>query len=249
MTKNIFENYYTIMRFIDKKNSGFSLVELLVAISILVLISAISVVSFRGYDKQNRVRGVRDTVMNDLQDMQSFAQIGKLTQMCVDEYKKPVKSGTWGVCTQNSECDASPSACEHALPEGGYGIRIDGGTTYKLFVDINNNQSLDDDEILLDGTKTLSANTSFVSTPSYTHLYPFQDPKPAEQYPITIIFPFNNNIIFISNGSSELAGGYIRIQEIKIQDISEPSNSSAFSLNIKSRIIYDDAAPVKKSSP
>jgi len=236
----------TSIKTIQLKNSGFSLVELLVAISILVLISAISVVSFRGYDKQNRVRGVRDTVMNDLQDMQSFAQIGKLTQMCVDANKKPVTSGSWGTCTQNSECGAD--TCEHSLSGGGYGIKFEGGTTYKLFVDINNSKSLDDDEILSDGTKTLSANTSFVVAPSYTHLYSYPD-LPAEQYPITIIFPLSNNTIFISNGNSALASIYIRIQEIRIQDISEPSNSSAFSLNLKSRIIYDDTAPALQSSP
>ncbi len=223
------------------KNSGFSLVELLVAISILVLISAISVVSFMSYDKENRVRGARDIVMSDLQDMQSFAQIGKLSQMCVDAIKKPVKSGVkWGICAQDSDCDtASFHTCEYSLPEGGYGIRFEGGMAYKLFVDINNNKSLETNEMVVDGSKTLSGNTNFISTPTYIN---FNNQKVGQLYPITIIFALNNQIAFISDGGNQSGNSDIRIQEIRINN---GSNSSAFFLNKKSRIIYDDKAQVQ----
>jgi prepilin-type N-terminal cleavage/methylation domain-containing protein len=73
-----------MMRLIRKKQLGFSLVELLVVVSIIAIIAGITVANYRKGEKSKRVTIAADTVVNALRNGQNFALTSRqiLTSSC-----------------------------------------------------------------------------------------------------------------------------------------------------------------------
>jgi prepilin-type N-terminal cleavage/methylation domain-containing protein len=70
----------------SSRQKGFSLVELLVATSMLVLISAVSIISYRNGERSKRLQLATDGVINTIRAAQSYTLAGKeLTTTCADK--------------------------------------------------------------------------------------------------------------------------------------------------------------------
>src|SRR5438105_3633871 len=68
------------MKLETKKNKfGFTLIELIVVISIMAILTLITVANFRQGEKQKRVGLASDTVISSLRDAQTYALAGKNT--------------------------------------------------------------------------------------------------------------------------------------------------------------------------
>ena len=61
----------------DLKRQGFTLIELIVTISILVLISSISISNFRNGERQKRLALAADAITNGIHNAQNYALTGK----------------------------------------------------------------------------------------------------------------------------------------------------------------------------
>lgn len=223
---------------------GFTLVEVLVALSILVIISLIGVLSLNGFNKQNKLDGERDKMMNALLDTQSASVSGKLSLFCVTDVNGNKTASK--TCKIDGDCTL-PETCENAYPVGGYGIKLENNTpaSYTVFADINNDGVFDDpgEKLQYDGEKTLPSGIVF-NTPAY---YFTNITKPTDSYPIKIFFRKDSTIFIDGNLSGYNSS--IRIQEISLKDTINNDILSTFFINRYSGLIYESTSPNPVPSP
>ncbi len=114
-----------------RATAGFTLVELLVSISIIGVITGMMMANFRGGQKSAEVRLASELVVNQIRSVQTSALSGRLASVCsggssdlsVCEPKNPAVACTGGVCQKR-------------VPTG-YGIRFttSPASTFLLFYD------------------------------------------------------------------------------------------------------------------
>jgi len=131
----------------SRKSAGFTLLELLVSISIFVIITTAVVINYRSGEQSAQLRLGAENLASTLRLLQTMAQSGKTVELCdtqdadgtPDQYANQV-------CTVGSgvNCD---SACTQRVPTGGYGMSIVNGAVL-LFADGNNNHVFDTGEEL-----------------------------------------------------------------------------------------------------
>lgn len=197
---------------------GFTLPELLIAISIFVLVSMIAVVSFRSFDSSSRLRGTRDAIINDLQDMQSWARNGRLVNFCQDASGTP-ESGK-GICigdsingcstAESTCCTSSTYICKPGLPTGGYGIYFDQtNKKYVLFADIFNSGSdlgcgnscvSGTAEILLGSERSLPSSMGY-NISYYRYSYESGFTTHSNNFPVQVIFQNDGKILIKDNSA------------------------------------------------
>src|SRR3989344_3082816 len=222
--------------------AGFTLPELMIAVSILVIIGWIAVVSFRGFDQTSKLRGARDQVIGALQDMQSWARSGTLVNICLldsDNITIDSVNSPRGICTTDSGCHAL-SNCAPAVPPGGYGIYFDQvNGKYILFADIFTSSPLgynDPIEKLIDGEKILSSNIQFGlgTDAKWKDIYGGEH---SSIYPIQVIF-LNDGTISVLDTNS------LRTQKIPLI----LSTATAYvNINKLSGLIYGDTDNLEPS--
>jgi len=115
----------------SSRSKGFTLVELLVSISIIGVITGLMMANFRGGQQSAEVRLASDILVGQIRSVQTSALSGRLAAVCsggsddlkVCEPKDPPVSCTDGTC-------------QRRIPTG-YGIRFSTlePTTYTLFYD------------------------------------------------------------------------------------------------------------------
>lgn len=160
------------------RSKGFTLVELLVSISIIGVITGMMMANFRGGQQSAEVRLASDILVGQLRSVQTSALTGRLVSVCsggtndldVCEPKQPIVSCTGG-------------ACQKRVPAG-YGIRFSTltPTTYMLFYDTDDDKRYDAGEELSEAPYVSTAATRFqtssagdpldlVFTPPFGKLY------------------------------------------------------------------------------
>lgn len=128
------------------RSEGFTLVELLVSISIIGVITGMMMANFRGGQQSSEVRLATDILVGQIRSVQTSALSGRLVSVCsggiedldVCEAKTPPVSCTGGVCQKR-------------VPTG-YGIRMttDAPSTYTLFFDTDDDKRYDLGEEMAD---------------------------------------------------------------------------------------------------
>lgn len=126
------------------RSKGFTLVELLVSISIIGVITGMMMANFRGGQQSAEVRLASDILVGQIRSVQTSALTGRLVSVCsggaedldVCEPKTPSVTCTGG-------------ACQKRVPAG-YGIRFSTVTpsSYMLFYDTDDDRAYDAGEEL-----------------------------------------------------------------------------------------------------
>ncbi|MDD4995435.1 MAG: prepilin-type N-terminal cleavage/methylation domain-containing protein [Patescibacteria group bacterium] len=105
--------------------NGFSLIEVLVSISIFALITTSLVANFRGGETKNQLNLAASNTVAELRKAQSMTQAGQPTRVCL--------SGDQII----GNCEANPSCagtCVENVPVGGWGLVFTSGSDkMKLF--------------------------------------------------------------------------------------------------------------------
>ena len=127
-------------------SKGFTLVELLVSISIIGVITGMMMANFRGGQQSAEVRLASDILVGQIRSVQTSALTGRLVSVCsggaedldVCEPKSPPVSCSGGVCQKRGPA--------------GYGIRFstETPTSYLLFYDTDDDRRYDAGEELGD---------------------------------------------------------------------------------------------------
>ncbi len=101
------------------KNSGFTLIELMVVVAIMAIISGIGLASYGDFQKKQTVKQIAQSVIKDLRETQAKALAGE----------KDCSPSACGGATPGCGNDASGE-----LPLDGWCITISGGgNTYSMF--------------------------------------------------------------------------------------------------------------------
>ncbi len=110
-----------------KDGAGYTLIELLISISIFAILSSITVFGFRGVGRANMLKQASAELVANLRMIQSLATTGGSVKTCGGEM--PVTA-----CTTGGDCGASWSCDTVSPPPGGYGILLAAdGTGYTMF--------------------------------------------------------------------------------------------------------------------
>lgn len=112
---------------------GFTLVEMLVTISILSIMTTMAIVNFRVSEYSDELRYAAVNLAAEIRRAQNFSLIGRPLEYCrhADEL-----NGQFCSASDGSGC--GDGQCVLDTPHGGYGIRIsrgDGNRTALLFAD------------------------------------------------------------------------------------------------------------------
>ncbi len=125
---------------VKSKNSiaGYTLVELLVAMSIFGILASITVFGFRGVGKANVLKQASAELVANLRMIQSLATTGGSVMTCGNI--TPIRA-----CSVNANCGTSGACDTPASPPGGYGIVINDieGTGYTMFAHMKKLNSID----------------------------------------------------------------------------------------------------------
>lgn len=111
-----------------KKNSGFTLVELLVAMAIFGLLSALVIANFSKGTETNKFKQASLEFAQNIRLAQNYAISGKSLWRCAGN-----KALACTTDTQVAVC-ASAVPCENKVPAGGFGVDITSGV-YNIFTD------------------------------------------------------------------------------------------------------------------
>jgi len=126
------------------RTHGFSLIEVLVSITIFALIMAAVISNFRGGEWKNQLSLAAQNVASELRKTQTMTTAGQPTYVC--------KVG--GVVSGNCEDDRAGCAgdCVEQVPAGGYGLAlVEDSETILLFANIDASDEYDPaDELVRD---------------------------------------------------------------------------------------------------
>ncbi len=189
----------------SRKLPGFSLAEMLVALSIVVLLSLLTVFSLRSANQKDELRAAAAQLASDLRSAQAQALEAQNIKTC--------KPGTENVVCENSSAACGASACQDAIPSG-YGIWMHAASSsYVIFADVNPatqdykytsaNEKIQERELLLGtsdkveiqsietywpsmGAGPAWANVSFVRQSGQAHIVDVLVPPQPEPYLILI---------------------------------------------------------------
>lgn len=189
------------------KKSGFTLVELLVALSIIVIMSIIGILSFQSFNNQSRLNGERDKVYSALYDIQSDIIHAKPVYTCMDSQTPR------GVCKSSYTCQGT---CEYRVPSG-YGVRFSGDDKYTLFADVDGDNVFDDNnnaETLDGGEKHFPSAVQFKLPVMY--LSKWTGNWETTNYPVQMLFKRDGDILVGINGGSDNI--QVRVMEIGLRD-------------------------------
>lgn len=160
------------------RSRGFTLVELLVSISIIGVITGLMMANFRGGQQSAEVRLASDILVGQLRSVQTSSLTGRLVSVCSGG------ANDLDVCeAKEPAVNCSGGACQKRVPAG-YGIRFSSltPTTYRLFYDTDNDKRYDAGEELSDAPYVSTAAALFqtssagdpldlVFTPPFGKLY------------------------------------------------------------------------------
>jgi len=111
------------------KLSGFSLAEMLIALSIVVLLSLLTVFELRNANQKDELRAAAAQLAADIRSVQAQALEAQNLKTC--------KPGTDQVVCENSTAACGASACQDYIPAG-YGIYVhSASSSYVIFADVN----------------------------------------------------------------------------------------------------------------
>lgn len=142
------------------RSEGFTLVELLVSISVIGVITGLMMANFRGGQQSAEVRLAADILVGQLRAVQTSALSGRLVSVCsggaqaldVCEPKQPAVT-----------CDGG--TCQKRVPSG-YGIRLSSQapSSFRIFYDTDDDKRYDDGEELADQPYVSTAAARFVTS-------------------------------------------------------------------------------------
>lgn len=113
------------------KRRGFTLVELLVSMSIFAVMSALVMVNFRVGERSDELRLGAQAFSSLIRDAESRAASGATVCLCLSG------GPTGPVCTPQRTCPGGGTPSD-AVPRGGYGIHAGvGDTRASLFADLD----------------------------------------------------------------------------------------------------------------
>lgn len=119
-----------------RKTSGFTIIEMLIGISIVVLLATITVFELRSTKRTDELNTAARQLVADIRGAQSRALAAKNIDTC------DTGGADKAVCAI-SEAACSGNPCEADIPAA-YGVHIESGTsTYILFADINPQAGID----------------------------------------------------------------------------------------------------------
>lgn len=163
----------------ERAGRGFTLVELLVSISIIGVLTGMMMANFRGGQRSAEIRLSSDLLVSQIRSVQLSSYGGRLASVC--------SGGTndLAVCEagKNPPTTCPSGTCQKRVPTG-YGIHFSGGdaTSYTLFYDTDDDKRYDLGEKLSDvpfistGTVHLAGSNiglplDLVYKPPYGQLY------------------------------------------------------------------------------
>jgi prepilin-type N-terminal cleavage/methylation domain-containing protein len=141
-----------------KKRNGFSLVELMVVVTIFGFISALMIANFNGNQKTQNLRTAAAELVSKIREAQGLTYGSATQNVCTTD---------GALCGSGSVCDPSQTNCMQ-LPVTSYGIALDtdgSKTKYALFADHANASvgSYSAGEALVGGIYTLPRGITFQS--------------------------------------------------------------------------------------
>lgn len=128
----------------SSRSEGFTLVELLVSISIIGVITGMMMANFRGGQQSAEVRLATDILVGQIRSVQTSALTGRLVSVCSGG------SNDLDVCEpKQPPVSCSGGACQKRVPAG-YGMRFSSLTPseYMLFYDTDDDKRYDAGEEL-----------------------------------------------------------------------------------------------------
>jgi prepilin-type N-terminal cleavage/methylation domain-containing protein len=146
----------------SRGEGGFTLVELLVSISIIGVITGMMMANFRGGQQSAEVRLAADILVAQIRSVQTSALSGRLVSVCsggVDDLD---------VCEPKTPPVAcGGGACQKRVPTG-YGIRLATAepTAYTLFYDTDDDRRYDVGEELSEAPYVSTATVLFRGSPA-----------------------------------------------------------------------------------
>ena len=113
---------------------GFTLVEILIVITIIGVLTAVIFVNFNRGGRANDLRGVSTELVQQIRFAQGFTTGGNSVDYCV--------AGTdnqYAACADDDFCNSplQVDSCFNGVPLGGFGISIDSQYSYALFANTN----------------------------------------------------------------------------------------------------------------
>jgi len=139
------------------RSRGFTLVELLVSISIIGVITGFMMANFRGGQQSAEVRLATDILVGQIRSVQTSALTGRLVSVCsggLDDLK---------VCEPKSPpVECSGGTCQKRVPAG-YGLRFttENPSAYTVFYDTDDDRRYDAGEELGDSPYVSTGATRF----------------------------------------------------------------------------------------
>lgn len=130
---------------------GFTLVELIISITIFVFLTTVTVFSFRGAGFASSIRSNGAILASTLRRMQSYAISGNSIKVCSDYVANPRTCETAAPCGGVLTCDS-------VVPTGGYGMAVlsTNATAVSIFADLNNDQQYTAAQDVLIETQTVN---------------------------------------------------------------------------------------------
>lgn len=151
---------------IIKHCSGFTIVELLVSISVFVFITSIVVFGFRGAGRANDLRQSAAALVADVRRIQTLTQSRATVTLCRNQFPRKLCNSGPSDCNFGVPCD------ETVFPTGGYGLNaVASSSQYSIFADLatvtnpagDGVYNANDDVIISAGTVTMPSGTRLLS--------------------------------------------------------------------------------------